>query len=103
MEIVVVGKSSRVSGAIPELNLEQLGPIVKRIVGAPRGLKTIREFAQANGMGLTLAYEELNSGRLEARKLGTKTMVSPEAEAAWKERLPRYKPTGVLPEDLRSA
>jgi hypothetical protein len=107
MEIVVAGKSSRVSGAIPELNLEQLEPIVehivKRIVGAPRGLKTIREFAQANGMGLTLAYEELNSGRLEACKLGTKTMVSPEAEAAWKERLPRYKPTGVLPEDFRSA
>jgi hypothetical protein len=107
MEIVVAGKSSRVSGAIPELNLEQLEPIVerivKRIVGAPRGLKTIREFAQANGMGLTLAYEELNSGRLEARKLGTKTMVSPEAEAAWKARLPRYKPTGVLSEDLESA
>jgi hypothetical protein len=106
MEIVVAGKSSRVSGAIPELNLEQLEPIVerivKRIVGAPRGLKTIREFAQANGMGLTLAYEELNSGRLEARKLGTKTMVSPEAEAAWKARLPHYKPTGVLPEDLES-
>ena len=102
----MAGKSC-VSGAIPELNLERLEPIVERIVerivGAPRGLKTIREFAQANGMGLTLAYEELNSGRLEARKLGTKTMVSPEAEAAWKARLPRYKPTGVLPEDLESA
>jgi hypothetical protein len=107
MEIVVAGKSSRVSGAIPELNLEHLEPIVerivKRIVAAPLGLKTIKEFAQANGMGLTLAYEELNSGRLEARKLGTKTMISPEAEAAWKARLPRYKPTGVLPEDLESA
>jgi hypothetical protein len=27
-------------------------------------------------------------------------MITPEAEAAWKARLPRYKPTGVLPEDL---
>jgi hypothetical protein len=106
MEIVVGGKSSRVPDAIPELNLEQLEPIiepivervVKRIVGALRGLKTIREFAQANGIGLTLAYEELNSGRLEAIKVGTKTMISPEAEAAWKARLPRYKPAGAVDE-----
>jgi hypothetical protein len=102
----VVGKSTRVPDTIPELNLEQLEPvverIVKRVVGMPRGLQTIREFAQANGMGLTLAYEELNSGRLEARKIGTKTMISPEAEAAWKARLPRYKPTGVPSEDLGS-
>jgi hypothetical protein len=96
MEIVVAGKSSRVSDAIPELNLEQLEPIVerivKRVVAAPRTLLSIREFARANGIGLTLAYEELNAGRLEAIKVGSKTMISPEAEAAWKARLPRYKP-----------
>jgi hypothetical protein len=111
MEIVLAGKSSRVSDAVSELNLEQLEPIiepivervVKRIVGASRGLKTIREFAQANGIGLTLAYEELNSGRLDAIRVGSKTMISPEAEAAWRTRLPRYKPTSILPENLGSA
>jgi hypothetical protein len=72
MEIVVCGKSSRVPDPIPELNLEQLEPIiepiieriVKRVVAAPRTLLSIREFARANGIGLTLAYEELNAGVL---------------------------------------
>jgi hypothetical protein len=111
LEIVVAGKSSRVSDAIPELNLERLEPIiepivervVKRIVGAPRGLKTIRAFAQANAIGLTLVYEELNAGRLEAIKVGAKTMITPEAEAAWKARLPRYEPNVILVKDLGSA
>jgi hypothetical protein len=104
METIVAGKSSRVSDAIPKLNLEQLVErAVKRIVAFPRRLKTIKEFAQANGIGLTLAYEELNAGRLEAIKVGTKTMITPEAEAAWLARLPRYKPTVVLSEDLGSA
>ena len=98
----MAGKTSRVSDAIPELSLEQLEAIVerivKRIVGTPRGLRPIKEFAQANRMGLTLAYEELNSGRLEAIKVGTKTMISPEAEAAWKARLPRYKPADAMDE-----
>ena len=90
------------SDAIPELNLEQLEPIVerivKRIVAPPRRLMTVRELAQANGIGLTLAYGELNAGRLEAIKVGSKTMISPEAEAAWKARLPRYKPAGAVDE-----
>jgi hypothetical protein len=100
LEIVVAGKSSRVSGAIPELNLEQIEPIVerivKRVVAAPRTLLSIREFARANGIGLTLAYEELNAGRLEAIKLGRLTMVTPEAQAAWIARLPRYKPGDAI-------
>jgi DNA-binding transcriptional regulator YhcF (GntR family) len=100
LEIVVAGKSSRVPDAIPELNLEQLEPIVerivKRVVAPPRRLMTVRELAQANGIGLTLAYEELNAGRLEAIKVGTKTMITPEAEAAWKARLPRYKPADAI-------
>ena len=104
MEIVVAGKSSRVPDAIPELNLKQLERIVerivkrivKRVVAPPRRLMTVREFAQTNGIGLTLAYEELNSGRLEAIKVGSKTMITPEAKAAWKACLPRYKPADTV-------
>jgi hypothetical protein len=103
MEIVVAGKSSRVSDALPELNpaqLEQLEPIVMRavasLVSPARRMRTIREFAKANGIGMTLAYEELNAGRLEACKIGTKTMVTPEAEDAWRANLRRYKPTKEL-------
>jgi hypothetical protein len=108
MEIVVAGKSSRVADALPELNfqLEQLEPvverIVKRIIARPRRLMTIREFAEAKRIGLTLTYEELNSGRLEGRKVGTKTMITPEAEAAWEANLPPYKPATATREDLDS-
>jgi hypothetical protein len=105
MEIVVARKSSRVWDALPELHpvqIEQLEDVVERIVrrlvAAPRRLKNIREFARANGIGVTLAYEELNAGRLEACKVGTKTMITPEAEAAWLARLPRYKPTNATSE-----
>jgi hypothetical protein len=113
-EIGVPGKSSRVSDALRELNpaqIEQLEPIVervvkrivKRVVDPPRRLMTIRQFAEHNNIGLTLAYIELNSGRLEAIKVGTKTMITPEAQVAWLSRLPRYKPADATIEELESA
>jgi hypothetical protein len=99
MEIVVAGKSSRVADAIPELNLKQLESLVERIVerlvGAPHKLKTLQEFADANAIGLTRVYQELNSGRLQGLKSGAKTVISPEAEAAWRASLPRYEPASV--------
>jgi hypothetical protein len=103
MEIVVAGKPSGVADALLNpAQIKQLEPLIERIVGRvvarPRRLKTIREFADANALGLTLAYEELNSGRLEAVKVGTKTLVTPEAEAAWRARLPRYKPADAMDE-----
>jgi excisionase family DNA binding protein len=100
MEIVVAGKSSRVSDALPESNLEQLEPfverIVKRIVAVPRPVMTVKEFAQAHGLGLTTAYEELKTGRLKAVKVGAKTLITEEAQAAWLASLPRYKPNNEL-------
>jgi hypothetical protein len=106
LEIVVPGKSFRVADATPGLNLEQLEPvverIVKRIVGTPSGLKTVEEFCQDNSVGKTFVYAELNAGRLEGHKVGTKTMIKPEAEAAWKAGLPRYKPANAMNE-LESA
>jgi hypothetical protein len=101
LEIVVASKPSRVADALlTSAQIKQLEPvierIVERIVDRPRRLKTIREFADANALGLTLTYEELNSGRLEAIKVGAKTLVTPEAELAWRERMPRYKPSATI-------
>jgi hypothetical protein len=58
----------------------------------PRGLKSIRTFTKDNDISISKARAELDSGRLEAVKLGKKTMITPEAEAAWRARLPRYRP-----------
>jgi len=96
----VAGKSSRVLDAIPELNLEQLEPlverVVKRVAAVPRPVMTVKEFAKAHGLGLTTAYEELKRGRLKAVKVGAKTLITVEAQAAWLASLPSYKPNKEL-------
>jgi hypothetical protein len=80
-----------------ELNFAELEPLIERVIRVvarmSRGLKSIRTFARDNDISLTKARLELDSERLEAVKLGKKTMITPEAEAAWKARLPRYRPT----------
>jgi excisionase family DNA binding protein len=100
VEIVVAGKSSRVPDALPELNLEQLEPlverVVKRVAAVPRPVMTVREFAQAHSLGLTTAYQELKSGRLKAIKVGTKTLITVDAQLAWLASLPQYQPAFEL-------
>lgn len=54
---------------------------------------SIPEFARRNKIGVTSTYAELNSGRLEGVKFGSKTLITEEAEKAWTERLPKYQPT----------
>lgn len=51
-----------------------------------------REFAKRNGIGLTKTYEEINSGRLIARKCGSRTIITVEEERAWLLRLPTLSP-----------
>jgi hypothetical protein len=55
-------------------------------------LMTVVEFMARNRMGISVFYRELGLGRLEAIKLGGKTLISREAERAWRASLPRYTP-----------
>ena len=64
---------------------------------APMGL-TINEAAQIAGVGRSTIYEELASGRLSARKCGTRTIIPAPALQEWIDRLPTYRsPTTSSP------
>jgi hypothetical protein len=49
----------------------------------PRG---VDGFCQRNGIGRSTFYSELHSGDLEVTKIGARTIITPEQEAAWLER-----------------
>lgn len=46
------------------------------------------EAAVRAGVGRTLIFKEIKSGRLEARKAGARTLISAEALTAWLNSLP---------------
>jgi excisionase family DNA binding protein len=49
---------------------------------------SIREFEQAFRLGRTKIYEEIKAGRLRARKVGKRTIITDEDAEEWLERLP---------------
>ena len=49
---------------------------------------SVARFSEDYGIGRTKAYEELNSGRLRGRKIGTRTLISEDDAEAWLQRLP---------------
>ena len=51
-----------------------------------------RQFAKRNGIGVTKTYGEIKSGRLVARKCGTRTIITAEDESAWVQGLPKLRP-----------
>ena len=56
------------------------------------GAYALPDFLARYGIGRTKAYEEINAGRLKARKLGHKT-ISTQADAeAWLAGLPALNP-----------
>ena len=54
------------------------------------GAFTLDEFSRRYGIGRTAVYEEINSGRLEARKRGTKTLIARSAARQWFANLPHF-------------
>ncbi|WP_299809638.1 DNA-binding protein [uncultured Roseibium sp.] len=50
---------------------------------------TIRALKEAGILGPTKAYEEINAGRLIARKVGKKTVILEQDLKAWLDALPR--------------
>jgi hypothetical protein len=49
---------------------------------------TLVEFARRNRIGLSTTYGEIKAGRLTARKVGRRTIITIEDEKAWRDRLP---------------
>jgi hypothetical protein len=51
----------------------------------------IEEFAHRNSISRAQVYIEINTGRLNARKVGTATLITVEDEDAWLRALPAMK------------
>jgi hypothetical protein len=48
---------------------------------------SVPEFARRNDIGVTLAYREIKTGHLIARKIGRRTIVTSEDAKAWRANL----------------
>jgi excisionase family DNA binding protein len=70
----------------------------KKISAAEQALRarqramSIAEFCQRYGVGRTTAYGEINSGRLRARKIGKRTVITDDDAEHWLEDLPTIAP-----------
>lgn len=53
---------------------------------------SVTEFSVRYGIGRTTTYEELKSGRLRARKIGKRTIISEDDAEAWLRSLPLIEP-----------
>jgi hypothetical protein len=53
---------------------------------------SLDEFARLNDIALTTVRGEIKSGRLVARKIGRRTIISPEDANDWRNRLPKVQP-----------
>lgn len=58
---------------------------------------TVRQFCSNYGIGQTKFYEEVATGRLEARRSGRRVLVTREAATAWLDSLPKIEPKSTNP------
>jgi hypothetical protein len=65
---------------------------------------TVDEFARRHRISRSQAYKEIASGRLSARKIGSRTVITAEDAASWRSSLPRLIPrTPHRPDGLSHA
>jgi hypothetical protein len=62
---------------------------IKRTEGAPMLAFSIDSFADAHEIGRSKVFDEINSGRLKARKVDHRTIITAEDAADWRAKLPR--------------
>ena len=62
---------------------------------------SLDEFARQNAIGLTTVRGEIKAGRLAARKIGRRTIITAEDAKAWQERLPKVQPRVRAPDGVR--
>jgi excisionase family DNA binding protein len=53
---------------------------------------SIAEISQRNNIGRSTIYEQIAAGRLIARKVGARTIITDEDESDWLTSLPKSKP-----------
>jgi hypothetical protein len=57
---------------------------------------SVPDFARIHGIGRTLAFEEIKDGRLTARRVKGRTIITDEDAAAWRASLPTaHKPSAA--------
>jgi hypothetical protein len=52
---------------------------------------SILSFAERNGIGESTVYKEIKAGRLVARKIGRRTIITDDDERIWRNSLPRFQ------------
>lgn len=57
-------------------------------IANPKIAYSVAQAVEATGLGRRAFYEEIRSGRLVAKKVGRRTIVSAKAIEAWLERMP---------------
>jgi hypothetical protein len=53
---------------------------------------SVEVFAFRNGISRSQAFKEISTGRLIARKVGSRTIITEQAEKAWQRTLPKAVP-----------
>jgi hypothetical protein len=53
---------------------------------------SLDDFARLNDIALTTVRGEIRAGRLVARKIGRRTIITPEDANDWRNRLPKVQP-----------
>jgi hypothetical protein len=59
------------------------------------GADTVERFAEKNAISRALAFKEIAAGRLPARKVGSRTIITHEDAAKWRRALPRVPVNGA--------
>jgi hypothetical protein len=62
---------------------------------------SLGEFARQNDIGLTTVRGEIKAGRLAARKVGRRTIITAEDAKAWQQQLPKVQPRVRVPDWVR--
>jgi hypothetical protein len=55
------------------------------------GLLTVREFGDWGKVGRTYTYQLIGDGAIEARKAGSKTLITKASARRWRDSLPRIR------------
>ena len=67
----------------------------------PQKSYSLNEFARQNAICLTTVRGEIKAGRLAARKIGRRTIITAEDAKAWQERLPKVQPRVRAPDGVQ--